>query len=102
PEIVKEAQRLQGMAAAITGIDEHGQPEFVVVGLPGESNLPRLVFRALLTMERVKPVDKVEGVTLYRPLHGVGEDARLHGPALAMLPEALVVGTPSAVKDVIG
>jgi len=101
PEIVKEAQRLQGMAAAITGIDRDGQPEFVVVGRPGESNLPRLMFRALLTMERIKPAGKVEGVTLYRPFHRVGQEMTEHGPALAMLPDALIVGSPNLVENVI-
>jgi hypothetical protein len=114
PEVVQEAQRLQGMGVALTGLGERGEPEFVVVGLPGESNIPRLVFRALLTMERVKPSATVEGVTVFRPFRNVdGKPGRDRGPvvdgklgvdvgpAFAMMPQALIMGSPGAVKDAI-
>jgi hypothetical protein len=101
PEVVREAGRLQGAAAAITGLDEHGHPEFVFIGLPGESNLPRLAFRAALTLERVKPSEKVADVQLYRPFRREGEKTTEFGPAYAMMPNALIAGTPRIVKDVI-
>jgi hypothetical protein len=102
PEVVKEAQRLQGAAAALTGIDDRGEPEFIVVGLPGESQLPRLAFRALLTLERIKPAGTVEGVPLYRPFsQGREREVREVGPAFAMMPEALLIGSPKNVREVI-
>ena len=39
--MVREAGRIHGAALAFTGIDrKHQMPEFVLVVLPGESNLP--------------------------------------------------------------
>lgn len=91
PEIVREAGRLQGAAVAMTGLDARGQPEFVAVGLPGESTLPRLAFRTLLAMSPLQRLDPIEGVPVYQ----------IGGVACAMTPDALVLGTPKLVKDVV-
>ncbi|HEV3262736.1 MAG TPA: hypothetical protein VG013_38225 [Gemmataceae bacterium] len=66
PEIVKEVQRLRGAAFALTGIGKQGQPQFVVMILPGESNAPGLLMRSLLTVGPTSPAGEVEGVRLYR------------------------------------
>jgi len=130
PEIPAEIGRIQGAAVAITGIDkdERGMPEFVAVILPGDSNILRLAFRAFplafasgyassdgkMRVEgtsRFEAVAEIQGVTIYRmktrERRTTGGDApmetvREQGPALATLPDALVVGSVERVKEVIG
>jgi hypothetical protein len=132
PEIPAEIGRMQGAAVAITGIDKEDRdmPEFVAVILPGDSNLLRLMWRAapLAIMSgyasfdgktriegtsRFESVGEVEGVRIYRmktrerrtPAAGGGapeDKVREQGPAVAMLPDALLVGSPERVKEVIG
>lgn len=132
PEIPAEIGRIQGAAVAITGIDknDHGMPEFVAVILPGDSNILRLAFRAfplafmsghsssdgktrIEGISRFESVGEVEGVRIYRMrtrerrTSAEGGDAgketvRDQGPALAMLPDALLVGSLDNVKEVIG
>jgi hypothetical protein len=111
--------------------DDPRMPEFVAVILPGDSNILRLAFRAIPLgftsghfrsdgktnvegMSRFESIGEVDGVTLYRmrtrerrtPAAGGGatgkEEVREQGPALAMLPDALVVGSVERVKEVIG
>lgn len=65
PEMVKEARRLQGMAVGLTGFKD-GQPEWLVVVLPGESNAPAFALRAFLANGEAVPAGEVEGVRLYR------------------------------------
>ncbi len=93
PEMVREAGRLQGAIIALTGFKKD-RPEFVAIILPGESNGPGFVMRAFLTLETVRPIQEVEGVKIYQMQKG-------DEPAMAMLPDALVVGTPDAVADVV-
>ena len=86
PEIPAELGRIQGAAIAMTGLDkaERGTPpEFVAIILPGDSNILRLMWRALPLMiasghgsanpkwriettSRFEAIDEVEGVALYR------------------------------------
>ena len=130
PEIPAEIGRIQGAAVAITGIEKDGMPEFVAVILPGDSNLLRLAWRAFPLAfasgysssdgktrvegtSRFESIGDVEGVTLYRirtrerrtPAGGEAPDkdqVREQSPALAMLSDALLVGSPERVKEVIG
>jgi hypothetical protein len=112
PEMVREAHRLGGAAIALTGVKQ-GEPEFVAVVLPGESNAPGFMIRAALTMERQYQVaGEVEGVSIYQmvryrynPRPPPGQPARPRqeetGPAFALLPEAVLIGTPDSVKAAI-
>jgi hypothetical protein len=123
PEVFKELGRLDGAAAALTGISERGEPEFLVVVLPGKSYAPTFLARVFMTVDRVQPIAKVEGVTLYQ--HYWERDDRfddkgfrdekdgprqkeprkpvrtMGGPAVAMTPTAVFIGTPDVVKDAI-
>jgi hypothetical protein len=126
PEVIAELGRMQGGAVAFTSLPtDKDPPEYVVIILPGESNAPGLVMRSVLTavvsgsartspdgkveqsQTAFEPVGDVEGVKLYRQVErqsagpGAGPDGRQSGPALAMMPGALLIGTPGAVKDVI-
>jgi hypothetical protein len=111
PELIREMERLDGLALALTGFDDKGEPDFVVLVLPGTSNAPGFVMRALMMMEEVGRLDEVEGVTVYRQVRlrtrRPQRDAQpvlvreQTGPAFAMLPTALLVGSPNAVKAVI-
>jgi hypothetical protein len=105
-------------------------PDFVVIVLPGSSNAPGFLMRMFLTADQgrstyfdgktridtrhgFEPVAEVEGVRVYRevrrrmqsPSGGAPDAATTQtqesGPALAMLSEALLLGSPDAVKDVI-
>jgi hypothetical protein len=121
PEMIKEAERVQGAAVAMTGIKD-GQPEGVLMILPGESNGPGFLMRAFLTVEGVKQIGEVEGVKLYQhvgfsatqPAEPPREERRQreereerqavrhsHDPVFAMMPDLLLIGSADAVKDVI-
>ncbi len=73
PEIVKEMKRGQGAAIGFTSMGfpirkkghESEEPEFLAVVLPGKSNIPSFVLRSFISAT-TQPVEKVEGVTLYR------------------------------------
>jgi len=132
PELARELGRIQGVAAAITGIDvEAGVPKFIVVVLPGDSNLPHFAARMFLTayshgdssfdgMKRTwstnafEPVEECEGVKIYRLVSRTYEEEagkppvkkseRIDPaiPAVAMTPEMILVGSVDVVKDAIG
>jgi len=120
PEVVKEVGRIKGAAVAWTGLDKKGEPEFVAVVLPGDSAAPPFLMRMFLTTAPVRPIDKVEGVSLYQMYSPVfakkvenkgdgkeqpggppPEGPQMHpfGPTFAMMPGALFVGSPGAVQD---
>jgi hypothetical protein len=131
PEVIREAGRIRGAAVALTGLGkEKDMPEFVAVILPGESNAPGFLMRLILATSATRsttsdgkgrtevrtsfePVGEVGGVRLYRQVErrltgpaapGGPEgkpEVRQRGPACAMLPGALLVGSPDAVRDVI-
>jgi hypothetical protein len=112
--------------------DDPRMPEFVAVILPGDSNIVKLAFRAIPVgviahygrsdgktrvegTSRFETVGEVQGVTIHRmrtrerqiPLKDGGDGptqttVRDEGPALAMLPDALIVGSVERVKEVIG
>lgn len=107
-EVAKELQRVQGAAAALTGIGPQGDPEFVVVILPGKSFVPDFLMRMLLAMERFRPVDTVEGVKLQRHYFHAFRQADDNnpkfievGPVIAQMPGLIAIGSKEAVKDVI-
>src|SRR5262245_56411966 len=115
PEVVKELERIHGAAASFTGMGKDGEPEFIVVVLPGESNAPGFFFRLMLTMAPMRPVGKCEEVTLYRISYRYFrsgktkdgkrgkdiEEVREYGPLFAMMPNALLIGSPDNIKETI-
>lgn len=90
PEVLEEAQKVQGAAVAWTEMDEDA---FALVILPGESRVPALLFKMLISMENLIVLDKVEGVTIY------GD--RRESIAIAMTSDVLTMGNSILVKDVI-
>jgi hypothetical protein len=120
PEVLREVGRIKGAAAALLAIDKHGEPEYLAVVLPGDSQAPTFLLRTYVTVGEARPIGKVEGVTLYRSLKPVwhrfpekrpdksGPRAqppaltlREYGPVFAMMPGAVFIGSPAAVKDAI-
>jgi hypothetical protein len=116
PEVLAEATRMQGAAVAVTGIGKDGEPEVVAVVLAGESHGPTFILRAYLTMDSVRTVGQVEGVTLFRALRRqfvavrVGGPAQPpppplaeeYGPVYALLPGTVIVGTTTqGVQDAV-
>lgn len=119
PEVIKELQGVQGAAVAFTGIGPQGEPEFAAVVLPGQSNVPHFMMRAFLANQRVRQVDTVEGVALFR-MYTSGffefrpvfkeekkEDkppppqVHEYGPVFAQTQGLIVLGSSDLVKDVI-
>src|SRR5262249_42555267 len=115
PEVIKELERMQGAAVSFTGWDDREGPEFVAVVLPGESNAPGFLFRTMLTLAPMKAAGTCEDVTLYRmysrkfgqPFDKDGkrgnptEETREFGPLFAMMPGALLAGSPDNIKETI-
>ena len=67
PEMLKEVPRFQGLALAVTGFDKQGDPEFLAVVLPGESQLPGFAMRAYLSSHpSLRKIATTEGVDLYQ------------------------------------
>jgi hypothetical protein len=105
-EVAAEVGRLQGAALGLIGITKDGQPEYLGVVLPGESQIPGIVLRSLLAMSPMRPIGKANGVTLYRGIYATGRrnpPAKVWevGPAVAMMPGVLFIGSPEAVKGAI-
>jgi hypothetical protein len=65
PEGIRDFGKTRGGAFAITGINKDG-PEYVAVLLTGDSTLPRLFMRAVLSFDRMYIVQEVGGVNIYR------------------------------------
>jgi hypothetical protein len=121
PEALAEVTRLKGAAVAVTSMPKGpGEyPEIVGVVLTGESNVPGMFLRGMLTMDRYHKVAEVEGIKIYRHRYrqfeekvqgGPGFEVRplakpkYHevGPAIAIPPGAIVVGsTTESVGNVI-
>ncbi len=113
PEILNECGRIQGAAVAVTGVNKDG-PEIVGVILSGDSNIPTLYMRGMLSMGLGgRSVAEVEGVHIYRerrqkyepfvpgqqPKPPTWEDS---GPFMAMTGPAIVIGSSlDGVQDVI-
>jgi hypothetical protein len=121
PEVVKEVGRLKGAGVAFT-LGKDGDLEWVAVVLTGTSQAPAFFMRTYLTMAPVRVIDKVAGVPVYRayfptfervpPPAGAGggrlptqgdplAKLRYFGPAAAMAPGVVFLGTPEAVKDAV-
>ena len=67
PEARNEIRKLKGAAAALTGFDEKGNPEFVAYVLTGESAVAGLLARSYLTSSSdLRRVATVEGVPLFQ------------------------------------
>jgi hypothetical protein len=116
PEMLAEAGRFQGAVFALTGVSKDKGPQWVIILLSGESNLPGFVMRTYLTMDdQVRSAGEVEGVTVYQEHHrvweavppgappGKNEPNVVEGPALGLLPGGTLViaSSPDQVKDVI-
>lgn len=68
PETINELGRFQGAAVALTGFDKQGYPEIVGLIHSGTSHLPGFFMRGQLSFERVRLVDEVEKVGVYRQM----------------------------------
>ncbi len=67
PEMLKEAARFDGIAAALTSFGKHGDAEFATVVLTGESQLPGFAMRTFLASHPgLRKVGDSEGVCLYQ------------------------------------
>ena len=81
PEMVKEANRFQGVAVALTGFDKRGNPEFTAVVLTGASQLPGFVMRSFLASHPgLRKVDLIEEIGLYVERANQFEDPLLGNP----------------------
>ena len=102
PELVRESRRLQGAALAITGIDPKGEPEYVALVLPGESNIPGFAMRAYVASQRVARAGEVEGVPLYYDAgRQIERNLEGTGPVMAQVSGVLVFGSANPVKEVL-
>ena len=112
-EGLTEISRIRGGAIACTDLtDDPGKnPAIVGVLLTGESNLPALFMRLVLSVPLAKKVGEVEGVRLYQsrdqilekvPLDGQQPEFRESGPVMALMPGIVIAGSSTeAVGDVI-
>jgi hypothetical protein len=128
-ELAKELGRIQGVGAAITGMNpREPMPDFIVVVLPGDSNLPHFALRMFLSAyssgsvgfdgqkrtvhsEAFEPVEECEGVKIYRLVSRTTviepgkppakPQERIEGPAIAMTPDMILVGSVNEVKDAL-
>ncbi len=118
PEVIKELERVRGAAFGLLSLPEKGsqQPEWVAVVFPGKSNVPSFVVRAALVgsgME-MQAVATVDGVPIYQSYYHRYERfprergdkpglvrRKAKGPAIAMTPKMIVLGSTDAVSQVI-
>jgi hypothetical protein len=114
PDGLKEMQKMPGAAWAVTGIDSLGRPQQVAILLTGDSPLPGLLLRQALASGRWQEQTVVAGIKVYRhqgmsPMPGWGGAgvpgqpglSEMHDQALALLPNAIVLGSQEAVNDVL-
>ncbi len=117
PEMLAEGGRMRGGTLGLTGIDKEKGPRFVGVLLTGDSNVPGIFYRGTMSFGNVRLAAQCEGVSIYRerrvnytytapPGPGAAPPAPTRtevdsGPAMALLPGALVFGTVDDVKDAI-
>src|SRR5262249_23313211 len=115
PEALAEMMRIKGAAVAVTSMPKGPgeNPEIVGVVLTGESNVPGMFLRGMLTMDRYHKVAEVEGVKIYRHRYQMFEQRKDDGqpakpkyqevgPAIAIPPGAFVVGSSTeSVGNVI-
>src|SRR5262249_14136158 len=112
PEGLTEISRFRGGALACTplGKEPGKKPGIGGVLLTGESNLPALFMRLVLSVPLAKKVGEVEGVRLYRSRDQILEKVQLDGqpefresgPVMAVMPGVVIAGSSTdAVADVI-
>jgi hypothetical protein len=109
PEMINEGGRLQGGCLALTGIGRDGSAEWAGILLAGESNIPTLIMRAVLSFSDAHIVAENEGFPVYRerylrpPQPGEQPKWEEHGPYMATLPGGVLAFTGSldGMKDVI-
>jgi hypothetical protein len=108
PEMLAEGARLRGGILGLTGLDKEKGPRYVGVVLTGDSNAPGLFYRGAMSFGNVRLAGRCEGVPIYqerRVTHvytapvapggaaGVNTRKEEDGPAMALLPGALVFGS---------
>ncbi len=64
PALVAELNKIRGVAAGVTAIDEHGRPEGLLVVHPGDCDLLRGVIET--GVQLLEPGEPVEGFKTYR------------------------------------
>jgi hypothetical protein len=114
PEILREAGRVRGGAAALTGFGKDG-PEYLVVLQPGESVLLPLMMRGMTTFNRTIIIGEVGGTPIYRERRQVYKPWKFkpgekpppptweeRGPAIAVLPRLIVLASnKELVRDTV-
>ncbi len=116
PEALAEFKRMQGAAFAMTGLNKKNEPEWAVVLLAGESNVPNFIMRMFMTVDfQLRSAGIVEGVPIYyeRPhvFNRVGPGGaappapmpqEITGPIYANPQGAVIVGSSvEAVSDLV-
>ena len=77
PEMLRQAARFKGVAAALTGFDKNGSPEYVAIALTGDSQLPGSLMKAYLSARPdFRKIATVEGFDLYQQRQSIIEEDR--------------------------
>ncbi len=110
PEGIAELSRLRGGAVALTEMpkDRSREPGVVGILLTGESNIPAMIVRGVAAAPYMRALAQVEGVKIYGHRYPIFDNKggqakfREEGPALALLPGAIVIGSTTAdVSDLV-
>jgi hypothetical protein len=116
PEFLDELERFNQHGVALLGFTRTGEPRSVWIMDSGDSNIPNLITRDILTLvSRFHIVARVEGVRLYQyrssdilhpTIKGKEEAVKpqpdYEGPVIALMPKVVLVGSDVAsVRDVI-
>jgi hypothetical protein len=119
PEMLAEAKRFKGVAVAVTGFNDRGEPEVVFAVLTGDSPAAGVAARALLTMSpSLRRVGDAAGVPVYQyrepsiRYNNIGQPELAndkpptdgpHEATFAYTPGLFLAGTSKAtLADVIG
>jgi hypothetical protein len=124
PEFLDELERFNQHGLALLGFTKDGSPPGVWIMDAGDSNVPNLIVRDVLTLSPdFRVAARVEGVRIYRPRPSPEPDGPVpvpaeadkrkdgkiekappppEGPAIALLPKVVLLGTDvESVREVI-
>ncbi len=103
PEMLAEAPRFDGIAAALTGFSKSGEAEWVSIILTGDSQLPGFIIRAYLSAHPdIRKVTTISGFDLYQeqmPNYNVEVlvppelEPTAIGPIVAFQPGIVLIGS---------
>ncbi len=112
PEMEKEVSRFQSVAVGFTGLEINPAtniPDFLVILQPGESALPGLYTRAFTAAMSAEVTQRIGKTAIYRfrndggfgPLKKVANKERYVGPAVALLPGLILIGSDKLVTNAV-